>query len=908
MSKILITSICLMMSLHLMSQHNILGRILDEKGENLIGATVVLLSATDSTMVAFNITNVDGQFKLEGLEPSEYILQFSFVSYNNIEQVLKSNWESKNIDCGTYSMIPSSGLLPEVTIKAEHIPMGIRGDTISYNTAAFKTRPGASVQDLLKTLPGIEVDRNGNIKAQGEDVQKVLVDGKSFFGDDPKIATQNLEAEAVDKVEVFDKASEIAEFTGIDDGEEQKTINLKLKEDYKNGGFGKLHLEGGSDERHKAKINYNRFSPSMQAAVIGASNNINEQAFTINDYVSFMGGLSKAISSPSGILNLGNQFSANQMAPEGLHRSTSGGINFNYDFSEKLKWISNYFLTDTRSTINRTSTGQQFVNDIEYNSIDTSNIEEKNAAHRINTKLEYHINPLTQIVIKNNFSYAGVEKSDLGISDFFNMLQESSSQQKYDLDQNQWALESELQFRRKFAKKGRNWISNIGINTGRVQEENQVNTNFIFDTNQNAINQFQNYTKKEEAYNFKTKFTEPIAAKRYLSAQYQFGYSQEEPEKLFFDQVQNSKQFNEELSSAFEKQFYYHRAGIALRNNDRKVKINVGVDIQKSFLTSQILGTKDAIRNDYQHLLPLANLEYQVNNSKQFTLKYTTSIAAPSTNQLIPIQDNSDPNTLFLGNPNLNPEYHHNVSFGFNSFDQFNFTNFFSNLSFNYISNRIINEVSVNNDFTREIVPINSDRFISAGSYLSYGKPIRQLEIKFRLTNQIQISQYETFLNDIKSQVNENNISGRLSFDNRKKKYFDVETGIRLVYTQRKYDNNPDFNQNFFNYDLYIENDIFFPENITLGFSYDYRRYSNESFSSDEAYSLLNVNVRKDFIDGRLAIELRAYDLLRQNIGLRRIGGVNSLTEIRHNTLTRYFTVGLQWQLGKIKKTAIGFE
>ena len=232
-----------------------------------MGATVVLLEPVDSSMVAFAISDADGLFTVDQVDSGSYVLQISFVSYGTKTTPVEIGAERKN-HLGSFSLTPTTEILQEITVKAEHIPMGVIGDTISYNAAAFKTKPGATVEDLLKKLPGVEVQRDGSIKAMGEDVNNVLVDGKEFFGDDPQIATKNLDAEAVEKVQVFDKKSDIAEFTGIDDGEEEKTINLKLKEDYKNGGFGTVGLAGGTESTYDGKLNYNRFSPQMQVAVI----------------------------------------------------------------------------------------------------------------------------------------------------------------------------------------------------------------------------------------------------------------------------------------------------------------------------------------------------------------------------------------------------------------------------------------------------------------------------------------------------------------------------------------------------------------------------------------------------------------------------------------------------------------
>jgi len=305
------------------SQHILQGTILDESETPLIGATVVLLEPVDSSMVSFAISDNDGIFTLEDVESGSYVLQVSFVSYSSLyaEIVVKGE---KKIKLGSYNLVPISEVLQEVTVKAEHIPMGVIGDTISYNAAAFKTKPGATVEDLLKKLPGVEVSRDGSIKAMGEDVENVLVDGKEFFGDDPKIATKNLEAEAVDKVQVFDKKSEIAEFTGVDDGEEEKTINLKLKEEYKKGGFGSANLAGGPASIYDAKLNYNRFSPKMQAAVILSGNNINKQPFSFNEYIGFMGGLGNAVSNFSANMNF-SEFGGGG-APQGITDNISSPL------------------------------------------------------------------------------------------------------------------------------------------------------------------------------------------------------------------------------------------------------------------------------------------------------------------------------------------------------------------------------------------------------------------------------------------------------------------------------------------------------------------------------------------------------------------------------------------------------
>ncbi|MEL6987732.1 MAG: carboxypeptidase regulatory-like domain-containing protein [Bacteroidota bacterium] len=436
------------------AQFSLEGLVVDQNKTPLVGATVVLLDQ-DSTMVGFGISSEKGAFLLEEIERGDYIIQITYVSYANLVESIAPEWNAKAINLGEFYLKESSEILQEVEVKAEHIPMGIRGDTISYNTAAFKTKPGANVEDLLKKLPGIEVQRDGSIKAQGEDVEKVLVDGKEFFGDDPKIATQNLEAEAVDKVEVFDKQSEMAEFTGIEDGQDEKTINLKLKEDYKNGGFGKIELMGGTDDRYLAKGNYNRFSPRLQMSAVFGGNNINKQSFSFNDYVNMMGGFSAALSGGLDGMNFGELNGGR--SPEGITHSYSGGVNFNYDFNKKLKWTSNYFYLQNDKNVNRETNSTQFTNDLEFQSIDSVRSINENRRHRINTKLNYKKNPLTQIVLKNNFGFGNGNLQRTAMTLFSSESNSNTTLNRNVNASNSFNYDGNIQLRKNFKKKGRNW-------------------------------------------------------------------------------------------------------------------------------------------------------------------------------------------------------------------------------------------------------------------------------------------------------------------------------------------------------------------------------------------------------------------------------------------------------------------
>ena len=324
------------------------GIVSDTSNTPLLGATVVVLQAKDSVLKSFALSDKEGNFAIKRVAAGEYILQITFIGYQKVSQPFSIKPDQSAWDAGTFILQPEILTADEVSIEADRTPILMKGDTIQYNADAFKTQPNAVVEDLLKKLPGVEVERDGTVKAQGETVQKVLVDGKEFFGDDPKMATKNLPADAVDNVQVFDKKSEMAEFTGVDDGNEQKTINLELKEDKKQGVFGNVTAGYGTDNRYESRLNLNRFNDKLQFSAIGMANNTNRQGFSIGDYINLMGGMSNLMGGGGGSFSLSlNTEEVGIPLENGLNNgfvnTGAGGINFNYDLGKNTSLSTSYF-------------------------------------------------------------------------------------------------------------------------------------------------------------------------------------------------------------------------------------------------------------------------------------------------------------------------------------------------------------------------------------------------------------------------------------------------------------------------------------------------------------------------------------------------------------------------------------
>lgn len=893
MRYILLFTLLLMTGLSF-SQYTLTGKITNDHNEALVGSTVVLLDKVDSSMVAFSLTNDHGIYKLEDVEQGEYIIQVSYIGHANYSQVLDIDWSQSEMSIGDILLAESSEIIQEITIKAEHIPMGIRGDTISYNASAFKTRPNATVEDLLRKLPGIEVERNGNIKAQGEDVENVLVDGKEFFGGDPTMATKNLEAEAVDKVEVYDKKSEMAEFTGIDDGKDEKTINLKLKEDHKNGGFGTADVAGGTSKSYTSKLNYFRFSPSMQASVILAANNVNKETFTINDRIDFMGGITNAMS--NGVLNL----SEYQGLQDGLNSSLSAGSNFNYSFSPKIELKSFYVLNRYENRLNQRTDLLGFGDDFDYMNMDTLSAVKENIEHQLNTSLSYKINPLTELIFKNNFNLGYDNRSRNSLSRYFKEdIDQGQTMSDFIGDGNSFGFDSNTLLKRNFLKKGRSLIGSITYKRNSDESiEDIVNRNQLAGNNSH-LNQYQTYNSLQEQVSASANYTEPLGQRIFLGAQYEYGISNESPLRNYYDIISSQRILNTDLSAEYRKTYAFHVGGLNLRRNTKKSKMNIGLKAQFTNLKGAIQEFDLSIANTYRHLLPSFSIEHEMKGGKSISINYLTSIAPPQLDQLLPLPDNTTANFQYIGNVDLDPEYNHRLGLGFHLFDNFNLTNLNLSINANYTKNKIVYRTDIDDNLFRTVQPINTDSYKDLSTYLGFSRPFKPLKIDYRIRSRVRLANYNSFVNGLESKVNDNNYNLKLSLSNRKTDYFYVETGVTLDMNTRKYGINPAFNQTYFNTNYFLEIEGYLPQGLTLNSEVNYRKFSAESFSDSPSYLIWDVSLRKLFLGDRLEVSLSANDLLKQNIGYKRQGNTNSIQQIYFDNLSRYFMLGMSYKIGK---------
>lgn len=863
------------------AQFQVSGTIQDTLSEPLSFASIVILNASDSTVKAFGLSNAKGRYQIDLEEKGDYLIQYSFLGYQTRIEPLKTDWKSKKIELVSIQMRNSSVQLNEVEIAAERIPMKMKGDTLVYDAKAFTTRDGDNVEKLIEKLPGVEVDEDGNITAQGKTVSKILVNGKEFFGDNLQMATKNIEAKAVKNVEVLDKKSDEAEFTGVDDGSEERTINLELEEEYSKGYFGRLFAAAGTEDTYQGSYNYNQFNKKSQFSVIGGGNNLNEQNFDFSEYLDFQGG------------NGGGSFNNNAVGfnqNDGINENFSTGVNLNHEINDQLEFNGNYFYVRKENELEKIISSSNFTPDTTFESNEDVNNRSKDQNHSTNMRMEWEVDSMTDLDIRFDGSISDGKRSNISKTIFGQDEGNTTSSSNIN-EQENWRVNTEIDLRRKFEKKGRNIIGQYDFS---YSNEDQINDleNIVFGR---PIDQLQDFNTVNEQHKASVKYTEPLSKDWYASLTYSINSQNNEPERLFFDRFNETQVINDSLSGAFEREVTDQRVTLEIKKSVKSLTYSFGAaasDIE--------VGTNLGTRS-FNFIYPFANLRYRLKGSKSLRLSYNTSTAIPNLNQLLTIPNNVNPNQNYVGNENLDPEYTHRVSISYHAFDPLNKSSYYLSVNASTTDDKIVNRTIVNSDFTRLVTPQNTDFYQSVGSYAGTSQRIKKLNIKYRLNARVNYSKYDVFLNDALTQVGNQDYRLGLRIGRDKSEKWDLDFGFNYTINRQEYDLNDDFDSNFDNFSYYVDGELQITQNLLLEARYTIQTFTNAFFAESRTLDLVNVSLRQSMFNERWSIILAANDLLNERIGIRRSGDINSLREEVYNTRARYFMLGLSKKIGKRK-------
>ena len=882
------------------------GQVLDSLECPMISATVVLLQAADSVISSFSITDAQGQFEMKRVNPGDYVLQISYVGYQSYSDSLLVDGEIEKIDIGAINMKTLTSALDEVVVNADRIPMMIKKDTIVYNADAFKTQPNDRVEDLLRKLPGMEVEADGTIKAQGEEVRQVLVDGKEFFGRDPQIATKNLPAAAVQNVEVFDKKSEMAEFTGIDDGQEEKAINLELKEEHKKGVFGSLSAGYGTEDRFRGNANINKFTKTQQISLIGVANNVNEQGFSLNDYVQFAGGLSSLMRGGGGRATLSGVPISDGVS-DGFVNTGALGLHYNQELGKKVELNANYFYSRIKNDILQEVRRENILGDESFLQTEDDDQETLNANHRVNLNLDFNIDTSQNLEFRSTLAFNDSELASLSRSNVFNpagSLENEGNSDNRSFGEN-LDLSTELIYRKKFAKRGRSFSGTL---TFGMQDNNQdVNLrslNTFFDqaggSSIDSIFQDQYQTNDQTNYGVEVAYIEPLGGNKFLGLDYSRRNFSNEVLKDVFDLENSGRIFNNRLSNHYNRDYVYDKGDVSLRWIKGKSNLNVIASLQQSNLTGDLVLDEASIEKTYTNFLPRLTWSFDISRSKNLRLSYNTSVREPSITQLQPIVDNSNPLNIYVGNPDLEQEYSHRLNLRFFSFSQFSMTNFFASITGTYTDNAIVNSKTIDDRFIQITKPVNIDNDYRLNSFLGFGTPLRFVKTRVNVHANFGFNRGSVFVNDFEEITNRYNSSIELSFDNQQKDLLDLRLGGGVGHSLTEYSVSSSLDQDYFNQNYFIDAVVNIGQNWAVGSKLDYSIYSGGTFSNQRTVPIWEASLTRYLMHKRGQIDLMAFDILNKNIGFQQSVDLNYIEDVRIKSLGQYFMLKLTYSLNQM--------
>ncbi|MBL0742087.1 outer membrane beta-barrel protein [Chryseolinea lacunae] len=888
------------------------GQLVDSAHVALPAATLMVLSPKDSSLVNFGTTQTDGSFQIKNLNAEPYLFKVTFVGYAPLTKRIDPQPGQAVVDLGVLSMQPKSSLLAEVTVEADRAPVTLKKDTIEFNAESFKTvKQNAVVEDLLKKLPGVEVDADGTIRAQGEQVQRVMVDGKPFFGTDPKLATRNLPADAIKKVQVFDKKSDQAAFSGIDDGQREKTINLELKEEKRKGFFGNATAGFGSNNRYAARASLNRFTKGEQISFLGMANNVNDQGFSIDDYMTFTGG-SQQMARGGGPVRI--QVNSNNQSGvplsfggrnTGIMSNYGGGLNYNKTFNTKTELNSSYFfnaldhnLDQYTDRINYFPTGNLTFNQ-------TSRQHNTNQNHRLNTVLDHKIDSLNSLRWTTSLAYNQTD------------TKENSSSKNLDADGttanegvrqtasfgNTTTLNSTLLWRHKFAKKGRTLSTNLTLgvtDTDRDGQQDATTTFYGENTGTNHILQTNRQDTRNNSYGVNFSYTEPLGHRLYLEANYAFRSNLNDVNRLVYDLNNGEATLNTALSNQYTSDYQYHRGGLNFRMNRSKYNLTVGSTLQQTYLDGDLKLTNTKIEKSYQNILPVARFNYDFTTSKHLRLDYEASVQEPSLQQLQPVVDNSDPLNMSTGNPDLSPAYAHDWRFNFTTFNPANFSSFFVFVDATLTRNAITTSQTITDQQVRISKPVNVDRNMRVTGNATYSFPFTKLNSRFGLTATATRQNGVNVLNDTESNIAQNTVGGTFRYNFRYKEIFDLDLSANLSRQSTDYEFNTQADQLFFNKTYSAESNLSFLKHYSFNTSFDYLVYQSITTDYEQSIPLFNLSVSRFILKNKSGeLKFAVNNLLDKNLGVSQQADVNYFQRQTTNSLGRYFLVSFTYALNK---------
>lgn len=886
---------------------NISGIVKDDMGEPLPQATLRLLTATDSTFVKGVKTNASGAYTFSGVKSGKYLIETSYVGFATSFTPVTA--EKSNITVEPIQMSESSIQLKDVTVTAVKTQIKVMEDTVEFNADSYKTQPNAVVEDLLKRLPGVEVDSDGKITANGKSVSKILIDGKEFFSDDPKVASKNLPVSMVDKLQVVDRKSDLARLTGVDDGEDETVINLTVKKDMKNGYFGNVEAGYGTDKRYTGSFNVNKFWNGNQITLLGNFNNTNELGFTDSNGSRF------------------RRFGGTN----GINESQAVGINFNVGKEEILRVGGDVMYSHTdRDTRERQSRQYLFPDSTSWNE-SMRDARDKGHNLRADFRVQWQPDSFNTLEFRPRISYnlnnsTSIDSSLIMAGDprrtpVTSTYNDNSSRG------NSLEFGANLIYSHNFKRKrGRSFSVNLRYNHSNVREKENSYSRNLFYLYPDSIDLYDQYGDNHTWNNTaqaRLTWTEPLgnAAKgHFLTFSYQIQYRWNNADKMVYDHPvhypgeqdnwlpwidYDRLVFNDTLSNRFRNDFMSQDIRIGYKYVSRKHNLDVGISLVPSQSKSENLinGAKSIPLRKVFNFAPFLRYRWKIDNSTSFNAAYRGRASQPSMTQLQPVADMSDPMRIIVGNPNLDPTFNHWISLRFQSFNTEHQRSIMSMADFEVAQNSIVSKTTFNRTTGSQVTTYENVNGVWSGRWMIiYSQPLRNKAW------QISTHMFTNYDHTVGFNNGERNNSGTIRFnlmpsiayrpDNME---FELRPRYSVQYTHNSLSTTS--GMTIHNYGGTFSAYYYTPIGLILNTDLTYTATSGYAQGYDKNEWMWNASISYQLLANRsLTLAVKAYDLLQQRSSISRSVTANYIDDTSYNNLTRYFMFTVSYRFNTFGK------
>jgi len=893
----------------LAQSHELKGRIVDQDNKQPLPSVIVTITALSDSKNSVSVsTDAEGYFVIKALKQNErYRLKTSLMSFNPLD--IAVDIKTKNIDLGTLSMLAKDNEIDEIVINMTPPTAKQNGDTLEINANAFKTTRDASAEELVKKMPGISVENN-NVKANGQDVKRILIDGKDFFGEDPSVALKNLPAEIIEKIQIFDKLSEQAQFTGFDDGMSDKAINIITRKDRQNGQFGKVYAGSDFNDKYLAGGNYNNFSKHSRFSVIGLLNDVNQQNFAQQDMLSI----------PSSGKGKGEGgFSVNQQ--NGINTTRSIGMNFITDWGSKFNFTGSYFFNSNDNDTKQLILKDKFLSprsDHFSNTKDT--LETNKLTHRLHLRFEYLLDSMNSIIATPVLTFQQNKSSEilskLTTKDAGVFVNATDYENRSGV--NGYNLENELVLKHKFDKSKR--TISIALTTAANNRDpfnTQVGTveksaNSILSTNQNSTGTTNNYKLGSSIV-----YIEPLGDVSMLHFSLKSAYSNSNRIRNIKDVDDNFKVLNpiDSLSNNFNSNYFNNHFGLSYRIKSKSLKFSIGMEYQYAKLNDRQISPKILdVNSSFKNLLPEVQLTIK-NPKSALQLLYKTSTDAPSISQLQNQIDNSDKTGISTGNPYLKQQYIHDLTCKYsfaNPENSFYYTIYLSgDYKQNYIGTQtitaahdsLLTDVGVllqkNMDLTR---PVNMDHYANLKSVFSFSFPAKMIKSKLNLSVGAAYTQTPAYINQTLNRYSLYSLNNGIALSSDWGENIDFSLSYNLNYSLVRNSIttsliNQNNNPNFTTQSIGTKVTWVFLDGFVLQADLSYQK-ERGFLNYNQDYALVNMSLgRKIFKNKSGEIKFGVFDAQNNNINFTHAVTPQSLVDSKIVSLTRYYMLSFTYTL-----------